>query len=311
MNLVIRRMTPGDLDAAKRVILGVAARLFQPDGADAFVERWWLRLTDVDDWPRVYGPPRGTFLVALVDGRLVGTGAIRPIDDDTAELKRMWLLEAYQGRGIGYRLFTLLSEFARAAGYRQMWLSTDNIAQSRAVRFYERLGFQPIPPYGDEEDTIFMGRSLSPDEQASLTERRRAAGERMSTTRINPPTLWDSAPVGFSQVVVAEGRRTVYCAGQVAWDTERQIGSDDLGEQARLALLNVERALAAAGGALRDVVSLRVYIVGDHIRNATPLRQALLAAFDDDARPAMTWIGVAALANPDFIVEIEAMAVLD
>ena len=309
MNLVIRRMTPGDLDAAKRVILGVAARLFQPDRADAFVERWWLRLTDVDDWPRVYGPPRGTFLVALVDGRLVGTGAIRPIDDDTAELKRMWLLEAYQGRGIGYRLFSLLSQFARAAGYRQMWLSTDNIVQSRAVRFYERLGFRPIPSYGDEEDTIFMGRSLVVAEQAAPAARR-AAGERMSTIRINPPTLWDSVPVGFSQVVVAEGQRTVYCSGQVAWDTERQIGSDDLGEQARLALANVERAVAAAGGTLRDVVSLRVYIVGDHIRQATPLRQALLAAFDDDTRPAMTWIGVAALANPDFIIEIEAVAVL-
>ena len=307
MSLVIRRMEPGDLDAAKRVILGVAARLFQPDGADAFVERWWLRLTDVDDWPRVYGPPRGTFLIALVDGRLVGTGAIRPIDDETAELKRMWLLEEYQGRGIGYRLFTLLSEFARAVGYRQMWLSTDNIVQSRAVRFYERLGFQPIPPYGDEEDTIFMGRSLD----GRPIGRPSAAGESMSTTRINPPTLWDSAPVGFSQVVIAEGRRTVYCAGQVAWDTERQIGSEDLGEQARLALVNVERALAAAGGTLRDVVSLRVYVVGDHIRQATPLRQALLAAFDDDARPAMTWIGVAALANPDFVVEIEAVAVLD
>jgi len=132
----------------------------------------------------------------------------------------------------------------------------------------------------------------------------------MTTTRINPPTLWDSGPVGFSQVVVAEGRRTVYCAGQVAWDEERQIGSADLGEQTRLALANMERAMAAAGGTLRDVVALRVYIVGDHIRNATPLREALVAAFDDDTRPAMTWIGVAALANPDFVVEIEATAVL-
>ena len=291
MSLVIRRMRADDLEAAKRVILGVAARLFQPEGADEFIDRWWLRLTDVDDWLRVYGPPRGTFLVALDGGQVVGTGAIRPIDDETAELKRMWLLEAYQGQGIGYR---------------QMWLSTDAIDQSRAVRFYERLGFQPIAPYGDNGDTLFMGRSLLPDEE----ERPSAAGGRMSITRINPPTLWDSAPVGFSQVVVADGRRTVYCSGQVAWDTDRQIGSDDLGEQARLALVNVGRAVAAAGGTLRDVVSLRIYIVGDHIRHTTPLREALLAAFDDDARPAMTWIGVAALANPEFIVEIEATAVL-
>ena len=307
MNLVIRRMEPGDLDAAKRVILGVAARLFEPQAPDGFVAQWWLRLTDVDDWPRVYGPPRGTFLVALDGGRLIGTGAVRPIDDETAELKRMWLLEAYQGRGIGYRLFSLLAAFARDAGYRQMWLSTDLIVQSRAVRFYERLGFQPIAAYDDSDDTLFMGRSLEPDGNRAPG----TVGERMSKTTINPPTLWDSAPVGFSQVVIAEGRRTVYCSGQVAWDTERQIGSDNLGEQARLALVNVERAVVAAGGTLRDVVALRIYIVGDHIRHATPLRQALLDAFDDDARPAMTWIGVAALANPEFIVEIEATAVLD
>ena len=307
MNLVIRRMEPGDLDAAKRVILGVAARLFEPQAPDGFVAQWWLRLTDVDDWPRVYGPPRGTFLVALDGGRLIGTGAVRPIDDETAELKRMWLLEAYQGRGIGYRLFTLLAAFARDAGYRQMWLSTDPIVQSKAVRFYERLGFQPIAAYDDSDDTVFMGRSLAPGGGRAP----RTVGESMSNTCINPPTLWDSAPVGFSQVVIAEGRRTVYCSGQVAWDTERQIGSDNLGEQARLALVNVERAVVAAGGTLRDVVALRIYIVGDHIRHTTPLREALLAAFDDDARPAMTWIGVAALANPEFIVEIEATAVLD
>jgi enamine deaminase RidA (YjgF/YER057c/UK114 family)/GNAT superfamily N-acetyltransferase len=311
VNLFIRRMTPGDLDAAKRVILGVAARLFEPDEADGFVGRWWLRLTDVDDWERVYGPPRGTFLVALDGGQVIGTGAIRPIDGETAELKRMWLLEAYQGRGIGFRLYSLLAEFARAAGYRRIWLSTDAIAQSRAVRFYERLGFEPIAPYGDNGDTVFMGRLLEQDAAATPDRQPTLTGETMTITRINPPTLWDSAPVGFSQVVIAAGRRTVYCSGQVAWDTERAIGSDDLGRQARLALANVERAVAAAGGTLRDVVSLRVYIVGDHIRHTTGLRQALLEAFDDDARPAMTWIGVAALANPDFIVEIEATAVLD
>ncbi len=132
----------------------------------------------------------------------------------------------------------------------------------------------------------------------------------MSNTRINPPTLWDSAPAGFSQVVIAEGRRTVYCAGQVAWDTERQIVSRDLGEQVRLAIRNVERAVVAAGGTLRDVVSVRVYIVGEHIRDAATIRQALLDGFPADARPAMTWIGVTALANPEFLVEIEAIAVL-
>jgi enamine deaminase RidA (YjgF/YER057c/UK114 family) len=133
----------------------------------------------------------------------------------------------------------------------------------------------------------------------------------MIKTHLNPPDLFDSSPFGFSQIVVAEGRRTVYCAGQVAWDAARDIGApDDLAEQTRRALRNVERAVAAAGGHMRDVVSVRVYIVGEHIRNATVIRQALLEAFDPDAQPAMTWIGVTALANPDFLIEIEAIAVL-
>lgn len=133
----------------------------------------------------------------------------------------------------------------------------------------------------------------------------------MTLTRINPPDLFDSTQYGFSQVVVAEGRRTVYCSGQVAWDAAEDIGApDDLGEQARRALRNVERAVAAAGGSLRDVATLRIYIAGDHIRHTRAVREALLAAFPPDAQPATTWIGVTALANPEFLVEIEAVAVL-
>lgn len=134
----------------------------------------------------------------------------------------------------------------------------------------------------------------------------------MATTRINPPDLFDSTQYGFAQVVVAEGRRTVYCSGQVAWDATEDIGAPgDLGEQARRSLRNVERAVAAAGGSLRDVVSLRIYIAGDHIDNTRAVREALLATFPPEAQPATTWLGVTALANPEFAIEIEAVAVLN
>ncbi len=162
MNVVIRPLQPADLDDAKRVILTVAAPMFGPDDPEGFIARWWNLMTDVDDWPRVYGPPRGAFLVALDGERLIGTGAIRPLDETTAELKRLWLLEAYHGRGIGYRLMGELLAFARAAGYRRMWLSTDGTHQGRAIRFYERLGFHNIPPYNDSDDTAFMELHLVP-----------------------------------------------------------------------------------------------------------------------------------------------------
>jgi len=58
-------------------------------------------------------------------------------------------------------------------------------------------------------------------------------------------------------------------------------------------------------------VSLRLYIVGDHIHNARPVREALLGFFPAENLPASTWVGVTALANKDFLIEIEAVAVLE
>jgi 2-iminobutanoate/2-iminopropanoate deaminase len=129
---------------------------------------------------------------------------------------------------------------------------------------------------------------------------------------LNPPELFNSVKYGFSQVVASRGGTTVFLSGQVGWDAEQRIGdANDLGEQARRALRNVEIAVQAAGGTRDDVVTLRIYIVGQHIHNAAGVREALLGFFHPDRLPSSTWIGVSALANPDFLIEIEATAVID
>jgi 2-iminobutanoate/2-iminopropanoate deaminase len=133
----------------------------------------------------------------------------------------------------------------------------------------------------------------------------------MAKTCLNPPTLFDSQQYGFSQIVVAEGRKTVYISGQVGWDAKQNIGDPgDLGVQTRRALANLDTAVRAAGGTRDDFVSLRIYIVGEHIHKATPVREGLLEFFHSGRLPASTWIGVPALASPDFLVEIEAVAVM-
>lgn len=133
----------------------------------------------------------------------------------------------------------------------------------------------------------------------------------MPNQYLNPPELFASQPYGFSQLVVTEGRRTVYLSGQVGWDAQQVIvDPHDLGLQTRRALDNIERALQAAGGTRHDVVSLRLYIVGEHIQQGTPVKEALLNFFDPARLPASSWIGVSALAHPDFLIEIEAVAVL-
>ena len=129
---------------------------------------------------------------------------------------------------------------------------------------------------------------------------------------INPSSVFRSLDHGFSQAVVASGRRTLYVAGQTAWDRHKQlIGGSDLEEQARQAFRNLRSVVETAGGRLADVVCLRIYIVNYRPENAEAVAVAFRQSFSGEGTPACTWIGVAALADPGLLIEVEATAVLD
>jgi len=129
---------------------------------------------------------------------------------------------------------------------------------------------------------------------------------------LNPNSLFSSLPHGFSQVVIATGRKMVFISGQTAWDLRKNIvGGDSILEQARQAFRNLETALEAAGGTLNDVVALRIYVVDYQAESGTAVGTALREFFSPENPPASTWIGVSALAVPEFLIEIEATAVLD
>jgi len=129
---------------------------------------------------------------------------------------------------------------------------------------------------------------------------------------VNPNSLFPSLPHGFSQVVIATGKKMVFVSGQTAWDIQKNIvGGDSVLEQARQAFRNVEKAMEAAGGTLKDVVALRIYVVDYQAESGTAVGTALREFFSGEKPPASTWIGVSALADPEFLIEIEATAVLD
>ena len=129
---------------------------------------------------------------------------------------------------------------------------------------------------------------------------------------LNPDSLFPSLPYGFSQIVTATGRKTVFISGQTAWDERKDIvGGDSVLEQARQAFRNLEAAMKAAGGTLRDVVALRIYVVDYQAESGTAVGTALREFFSLQNPPASTWIGVSALAVPEFLIEVEATAVLD
>src|ERR1044071_2516347 len=129
---------------------------------------------------------------------------------------------------------------------------------------------------------------------------------------INPKSLFPSSAHGFSQIVVASGKRMVFISGQTAWDAQKNVvGGDSLLDQARQALRNLQAAIDAAGGTLNDIVALRIYIVDYHAGSAAAVGSALREVFSPESAPTSTWIGVSALAVPEFLIEIEATAVLD
>lgn len=116
----------------------------------------------------------------------------------------------------------------------------------------------------------------------------------------------------FSQVAVSRGARTVHVSGQVAIDEAGNvIGAGDLGEQTTQVLRNMGRALAAAGASFEDVVKITTYVVNYKPEDRAVIAKARAPFFAGRPAPASTLVGVAALAAPDWLIEIEAIAVLD
>lgn len=133
----------------------------------------------------------------------------------------------------------------------------------------------------------------------------------MEVVRKNPDTLFNSRDFGFSQVVTSRGGTIVHCSGQTAWNSKLElIGKNDFTAQAQEALRNLDLALRAVGAIPSHVVRIRLYIV-DHKPAYLPIIGKLVTEFFGiDNLPASTLIGVQCLATPDFLIEIEATAVI-
>jgi enamine deaminase RidA (YjgF/YER057c/UK114 family) len=131
----------------------------------------------------------------------------------------------------------------------------------------------------------------------------------MTLELIDPDDL--PTPASYTQVVAARGSRLVFVAGQVADDAAGNlVAPGDLGAQARLAFANVGRALAAAGARPADVARITIYVVGHRPEYLDDISAARIAVFGDH-KPADTIVGVATLAEPGYVIEVEAIAVLD
>ena len=133
----------------------------------------------------------------------------------------------------------------------------------------------------------------------------------MPRDAINPDDMYNAVEYGFSHATKSTGSVTIHCSGQVAWDDNRDlVGAGDLAAQAAQAMRNLGKVLAHEGASPADVVRIRTYVV-DHSPDKLPtIGGAIAAFFGDVPPPANTLIGVQSLALPEFLIEIEATAVI-
>jgi enamine deaminase RidA (YjgF/YER057c/UK114 family) len=123
---------------------------------------------------------------------------------------------------------------------------------------------------------------------------------------INPDAI--GTPRGYTQVVKTEN--TVYIAGQVSAARDGSvIGKGDPEAQVRQVWRNLEAAAAAAGGTLHNIVKTTTYVTS--IDYAAAVRKVRDELFQSAKPPTSTLLVISALANPDFMVEIEAIAVVE
>jgi GNAT superfamily N-acetyltransferase len=98
-----------------------------------------------------FDPPEGYFVMAIIDGRPVGCGGFRRLEQTKAEIKRMYVDPSGRGSGVGRQILQHLEERALAAGYRESWLEAGTL-QPEAISLYVSFGYSAVQPYGEFKD---------------------------------------------------------------------------------------------------------------------------------------------------------------
>jgi enamine deaminase RidA (YjgF/YER057c/UK114 family) len=126
---------------------------------------------------------------------------------------------------------------------------------------------------------------------------------------VNPEGI--DVPETYSHVIVAKGNRMVFVAGQYPEDADgKLVGPGDMVAQAKKAFDNLGLALAAVGARPEHVTRLGIYVANYKREYLAMIEQGRLALFGDH-KPTDVLVGVESLANSDYLIEVDAIAVID
>ena len=131
----------------------------------------------------------------------------------------------------------------------------------------------------------------------------------MKREPLSPDTLHAPFATYVHGVAIDEAKRVIFSAGQVCGDKDGNIvGVDDFDAQGEQVMKNLKEVLAEGGATVSDIVKVTIYVVGQKYAQAA--RDLGGRHWDKSNPPASTLIVCAGLANPEFLIEIEAIAVI-
>ena len=147
---IIEAHTPEEFLEAKELFYEYADNL----GIDLVFQNFSQELQHLE---LIYSPPKGVLLLAKENHEAVGCVALRPLDDTTCEMKRLYVKPAERRKGIGKALCEKVIKKAKKYGYIRMLLDTLS-SMIPAQRIYNLLGFKEIEPYYENpiQDTVYM-----------------------------------------------------------------------------------------------------------------------------------------------------------
>lgn len=139
----VRCARPEEVDSVRALFRTYLDHIGAPECFPSFEE-------EMAGLPGRYVPPTGVILVACVGGEIAGVVALRAFDGEAGEVKRLFVLPEFHGRGLGRMLMEELIGQARGMGYRRLLLDTIPGRMGAAIGLYRSLGFRPIERYYDD-----------------------------------------------------------------------------------------------------------------------------------------------------------------
>lgn len=137
---LVSALTGAQIERARQLFLEYAGSLGFSLCFQSFDE-------EVKNLPGAYAPPKGRLLLAQHSDHLAGCVALRPLEGQICEMKRLYVRPEYRGKGVGRFLVDAIIAEARSIGYERMRLDTVESSMKDAVAIYRRRGFREIAPY--------------------------------------------------------------------------------------------------------------------------------------------------------------------